>query len=98
MTFKAAMFINLAFLSLAAAQPAREAPLHRVLHFTSTRAEPALKEMSTVIRAIADIRQFSIDVPENALILEGTAAQIALAEWLFPLLDQPIRPDPAKHE
>lgn len=42
-----------------------------------------------MINNIADIKQTSFDAKENALVLHGTGSQMALAEWLFPLLDLP---------
>ena len=87
--WKAALFVSLAFASLAAAEPAAEGTVDRVLHFTSGKTENAAEEIATVIRSIANIKQLSIDSKENALVLNGTTNQVALAEWLFRLLDQP---------
>ncbi|HEX4593744.1 MAG TPA: hypothetical protein VH157_05700 [Bryobacteraceae bacterium] len=98
MDSRAVLLASLAFVSLAAAQPVAEGTVDRVLHFTAPRTELAGEEIATVISSIADIKQVSIDSKENALVLHGTAGQIALADWLFPLLEQPIQQDPAKHE
>jgi hypothetical protein len=72
----------------------------RVLHFTATSATKNLQEIATVICAITDIPQTSVDTQEKSLPLRGTAGQIALAEWLFTNLDKPtnVSPDAAKHE
>jgi type II secretory pathway component GspD/PulD (secretin) len=72
----------------------------RVLHFAATTATKDLQEIATVICAITDIPQTSVDSQEKALPLHGTAGQIALAEWLLINLDKPaaVSPDAAKHE
>jgi type II secretory pathway component GspD/PulD (secretin) len=77
----AAAFVSVAF--------SQQAQADRVLHFTSTGTQQAVGEIATVIRSISDIKQTSFDAKENALVLHGTASQMALAEWLFPLLDLP---------
>ncbi len=60
----------------------------RVLHFTQNETNQDMQEVGTLIRATGDIRQASVDAEQRALTLRGTAAQIALGEWLFNQLDQ----------
>jgi len=84
MTSKATLFIAFAFVSLADAQ------VDRVLHFTSIESAQEFQEIGTVVSKITDIQQASVDTAEKALVLHGTAAQIALAEWLFTTLDRPV--------
>jgi hypothetical protein len=81
-----AFLIATAFASAAIGQ---QAQADRVLHFTSTGTEQAIDEIATVIRNITDVKQASLDTKEHALVLHGTGSQLALAEWLFPLLDLP---------
>ncbi|MBI3681762.1 MAG: hypothetical protein HY235_15380 [Acidobacteria bacterium] len=88
MRAKAIQFLIAALLaSVASGQPPAEVNLDRVFHFTHTETAQDLQEIATVIRAITDIRQASLDTAQKALALRGTASQIALAEWLFFELD-----------
>jgi hypothetical protein len=92
--------------AIASTALAQQGQVGRFLHFTATGTEQALQEITTVIRSIADIRQASVDTKEVALVLRGTGSQVALAEWLFPLLDLPtsdllatqLRQKATKHE
>jgi hypothetical protein len=88
MTSKAPLFFALAFVSLNSAQ-SPEDHVSRALHFTSTGTDAGVAEIENLIRNIAGIQRASIDTRESALVLQGTATQIALAEWLFRLLDLP---------
>lgn len=87
---KVALFVALAIASLASAQQGADANVDRLLHFTSTESAQEFQEISTVTSKIADIQQPTVDTAEKALALHGTAAQIALAEWLFTRLDRPV--------
>jgi hypothetical protein len=88
MTSKAILFAVLALASPAAAQNSADGDVDRVLHFTSTNSAQDFQEIGTVVSKIADIQQATVDTPEKALVLHATAAQIALAEWLFNELDK----------
>jgi len=88
MTSKAIPFAVLAFASLAAAQNSADGNVDRVLHFSFTDSVQDFQEIGTVVKQIADIQQATVDTPEKALVLHATAAQIALAEWLFTALDK----------
>ena len=72
----------------------------RLLHFTATSSTQNFQEIATVIRSITDIPQANVDATEKSLSLQGTAGQIALAEWLFTNLDKPtsVPQNGAKHE
>lgn len=72
----------------------------RLLHFTATNSARGFQEITTVIQAIAEIPQANFDAAEKSLSLQGTAGQVALAEWLFTNLDKPtnVPPSGAKHE
>jgi len=72
----------------------------RLLHFTATNSTQNFQEIATVIHAITEIPQANVDATEKSLSLQGTAGQVALAEWLFTNLDKPtnVPPSGAKHE
>ncbi len=95
MRAKAVEFLmTVLFASLAFGQNSPEQSLNRVFHFSHTEAEQALHEITVVIRSTTDIREASIDPAKRTLALRGTAAQIALAEWLFNELDKPANRQP----
>ena len=57
--------------------------LARVFYLPSTRTILSFQELSTLVRAIADIRfQFTYNAP-RAIVIRGTEQQLGLAEWLF---------------
>jgi hypothetical protein len=92
----AASLTILAF--VASSAPAQQT--NRLLHFTSTSSAQNFQEIATVIHAITDIPQADVDATEKSLSLQGTAGQVALAEWLFTNLDKPtnVPQSGAKHE
>jgi hypothetical protein len=73
-----------------------------VLHFTHAETNRELQEIATSMRAITEIPQVSVDTEQRTLTLHGTAAQIALAEWLLNQWDNsaPAQPpnNPAAHQ
>ncbi len=83
MLTKTARFVNAALFACALfAQPPAE-PLERVLHLTLIQNDRQLQEIATNIRGITEISQVSVDIAHKTLTLHGTAAQIAVAEWLL---------------
>ena len=64
----------------------------KVYHFTNTHSAQAIQEIATVIRWVADLRQVSTDTQQKTMTAKATAGQIALADWLFNLLDRPTDP------
>jgi hypothetical protein len=84
------------------AQAPASQPLDQVLHFTHAETNRELQEIATNIRGITEIPQVSIDDAQRTLTLHGTAAQIALAEWLLNQWDNsaPAQPpdNPAAHQ
>jgi len=48
-----------------------------------------LQEIATVLRATGNIRQVSIDDTKRTVTVEGTAGQIAMADWLVRQMDLP---------
>ncbi len=71
------------------AQNPPEGTVEKTLHFTNTEKTQDLNEIATVVRSIGDIRQISVDSEQKTLTIQGTAAQIELAAWLFGALDLP---------
>ena len=72
----------------------------RLLHFTATSSTQDFQEIATVIQAVTEIPKANVDATEKSLSLQGTAGQVALAEWLFTNLDKPtsVPQNGAKHE
>jgi hypothetical protein len=65
----------------------------RTFFLTHTAAVQQFQEVATVIRTIADIQQAAVDNDQKSVTVHATAAQIAMAEWLFNELDtQTIQP------
>jgi hypothetical protein len=58
-------------------------PLERVLHLSLVETDQQIQEIATNIRGITEIPQVSVDAAQKTLMLHGTAAQIAVAEWLL---------------
>ena len=69
--------------------PGADDDVVRVLYLLHTATVQDFQEVATLVRTMADIRRvFSYNSP-RALVLRGTAAQMAMAEWLSNELDQP---------
>jgi len=66
----------------------------RVFHAVHAATPQGLQEIATDVRSIGDIRQLFTYNESSALIVRGTAAQIALSEWLVGELDQPANQPP----
>jgi hypothetical protein len=65
----------------------------RTFFLTHTATVQQFQEVATVIRTIADIQQAAVDNDQKSVTVHATAAQIAMAEWLFNELDtQTIQP------
>src|SRR6267378_5293305 len=64
--------------------------LDRTFHFSHAETVQDMQQITTVVRAIAEIKQIAPDTEQKLLSIHGTAAQIALAEWLINELDQPV--------
>ena len=94
--------ITAQFASAVFAQAPASQPMDRVLHFANTESDRELHETATNIRGITEIPQVSVDAAQRTLTLHGTAAQIAVAEWLLNQWDNsaPAQPpgNPAAHE
>lgn len=84
---------------LASGQPAAEQNVDRVFHFTHTQTPAGRQETANLIRAIALIRQMSVDHATGVLAVSGTPGQMTLAEWLFNEMDKPPdEPQPPARE
>ena len=84
-----ALTITALIACVASAQPAAEESMDRVLQFKYAETAQGLEEITTVIRIMTEVSKASIDHPQRMLKLRGTAAQLALAEWLLNELDKP---------
>lgn len=60
----------------------------RTFYFTHTESVQDIQEISTLIRAIGELPQASVDTAQRTLSVQGTATQVALAQWLFSELDK----------
>ncbi|MBS1827199.1 MAG: hypothetical protein JST93_17915 [Acidobacteria bacterium] len=65
----------------------------KTLTFVHTTSEQSMMEVATVTRAISEVKP-SADASAKTLRIEGTAAQIAAAEWVFHELDRPAGSPP----
>ena len=84
---------HLAIAALVVSVASAQAPaenVDRLLRFVHTEQTQSVQEIATMIRSMSDIGQLSVDMPQRTIALRGTAVQIALAEWLFNELDQPV--------
>jgi type II secretory pathway component GspD/PulD (secretin) len=71
-----------------------EENLVRIFYIHNAETVRNFQEIATAVRTVADIRRaFTYNVP-SALILRGTADQMALAEWLVNQLDQSVSAHP----
>jgi hypothetical protein len=68
----------------------------RVFYFTHGETPQEIQEIVNLIRTTADVQRAFPYASRRAVVLRGTADQIALAEWLFSRLDKPIDPLTAK--
>src|ERR1700692_1390951 len=66
----------------------------RLFHFTHTEGATNFQQVGTLMRTMTDMKQASVDEAQKTLTLNGTAEQLALAEWLFDELDKPNIPAP----
>ena len=70
----------------------------RVFYLIHTSTVQQFQEVATTIRTITDIQQISTDVDQKSMTVHATAAQIAMAEWLFNELDSPVAQPAVPHE
>ena len=64
----------------------------RTFYFTHGESPQNLQNVVNIVRSIGDIRDVSSDPAKNSVTVQGTSADLALAEWLCHELDQPSTP------
>jgi hypothetical protein len=67
-----------------------------VHHLTHTATVQRFQEEITAVRTIFEIRRVATHNAQRAVVMRGTAGQIAAAEWLFGQMDKPEN-QPARH-
>lgn len=77
------------FACAAFAQTAADVPAERILPLSYVDMPPATQEMTNLLRVLPDMRDVSYDGARKAMVVRGTASQVALAEWLVLQLDKP---------
>lgn len=98
MRFQTTPFAIAALLACPAfGQPAPGQDVDRVFHFTNSPLPQSRQEICNMVRAIAAIQKASVNDGAGVLAVSGTAAQVAMAEWLFYDMDRPANaPLPGK--
>ena len=74
---------------LAASMAVGQTP--RVFQLAQKETPEDLAEIATVLRSTGDIKQVTVDAAKDTVTVDGTAEQIALAEWLIGKLDVPAK-------
>ena len=77
------------FLIMALALSAAFWQTNRIFQVTQDENKQELEEIATVLRGTGDIQQVSLDDIKRTLTVEGTAGQIAMADWLVRQMDLP---------
>ena len=72
--------------------------LVRVFHLAHPAGPRELQEIATVVRSTADIRWLFTYNAAGTITVRGTAAKLALAEWLIKELDQPTGGQPSTRQ
>jgi type II secretory pathway component GspD/PulD (secretin) len=70
------------------AQPAAPAPSGKVIYFTHVDTPQGLQEILNAVRGVGDIQNVTVDPSKKTFTVNGTADQIALAQWLCGELDK----------
>ena len=69
----------------------------RVFHFANTQTA-GFQQVALAIRTITEAPQVTVDDAAATLQVQGTADQLAMADWLFTALDKPaVGQPPAQH-
>ncbi|MGA2772994.1 MAG: hypothetical protein ABSG26_19475 [Bryobacteraceae bacterium] len=61
----------------------------QVIYLKHVESAPSLQEMANAIKTAGDVRDVSIDPVKKTVTVNGTAEQIALAQWVCGELDKP---------
>jgi hypothetical protein len=70
----------------------------RVFKFVYASSPQQMQEIATVIRAIGEIRQVSVDTSKAEMTVHGTPDQIGLAGWIFNEFDKPGNQQPPQSQ
>ncbi len=70
-------------------------PAVRVFYLANISTPQQVQELVNSIRGISEIQRITAYNPLGAIILRGSAKQVALAEWLVGQIDQPEPPSGA---
>ena len=68
----------------------------KIFQFRTAQTVQEMQQIATVVKAIGDIRDTSVDTDARRLSVRGSDAQLAQADWLFNELDK--APDTLAHE
>ena len=79
--------MRVAILTLAASIATFAQDTGRVFHFTNLNSAPAFQEVTNILRTVADLNKTVPDAESQTITTSGSAAQIAIADWLAPRLD-----------
>lgn len=60
----------------------------RIFYLTYAGTVQEQQEVATLIRTVGEVRQVWVYQPQKALIMRGTAEQLAMAEWISTALDR----------
>ena len=71
----------------------------RVFYATTAPSQPALQEIVTVVRSVADIRRIFVYNRLKAVVVRDTAAKVSVAGWMMEQMDQRVgAPAPEPHQ
>jgi len=73
---------------VACAQQPTDKALDRTLPLIYTERPQDVQEIAAVVRGVTDVPVLSTDPVQRAVMLRGTADQVAMAEWLLHELDE----------
>jgi hypothetical protein len=69
-----------------------------VVVLANTPTALTVKQMTTVLRTVADVPDVSFDEAHSSFALRGWASQLGLAEWLLHAMDKPAGWQPSAQE
>ncbi|MBV8841307.1 MAG: hypothetical protein JO307_00725, partial [Bryobacterales bacterium] len=92
------VFLGLAIPVFAAVASAQT--IERAFQFVHTETAQSMNEIATAVRTMGEITGVTVNPVQRSFTVQGTAAQIAFAGWLFAGLDlkTPVPPDSGTHE
>jgi hypothetical protein len=70
----------------------------QVFHFTYAQSPVDIQQVTNTIRTVGEITQAFLNSDAKTLTVSGTTAQIALAAWMFSVMDQPAPANLATQE